>query len=302
MENSYFHRYALFVVIVLSLLCPSSKGWASSCLSVYKNSSPIEMELSAYYVLPGRAGHFETWHARGDSESKLVYEGIRREGSPALAIQREIIEDVLSLPRAAVEKYESLIEKEEHTLSHRSYGQALLKAADQGRLSGIAIKVKINGEMKIVGGISVNDGTDYLLVDKSVRVLTTDPTTPLEFLLENRKTETQEIDQLRKKGMIIYELSKYMIDESLPPHIYKAVRKQIWRWFYDNYLRPSQLGSNKVVFLFDVFSERRKDATVKTYGARVIPPESFQPRLDPPNYILISNLKSMRAGVRRIIR
>jgi hypothetical protein len=123
---------------------------------------------------------------------------------------------------------------------------------------------------------------------------------PAEILLKDKNISTDVFNEYRKKGYKIFELGKYFIDENLSPAEYNQARTEIWKWFERNYLDIFATGE-KVIFIFDVFNEKRRDSTAKYFGGQVIPEDRFTPPLVGPDFILTSDLETMREHVRALI-
>jgi hypothetical protein len=105
-------------------------------------------------------------------------------------------------------------------------------------------------------------------------------------------------------GHRVFELGGYFIDERLPPEVYRQVRKALWEWFYANYLAEGGSHSNPNkddIFMFDVFSESRRDSTIKLTDAFVLPNQAFNPPLQAPHYILSSMTGSMRRKIQALL-
>jgi hypothetical protein len=201
--------------------------------------------------------------------------------------------------------------------THRGYGDAadsreleitkkldekwMEKYSDEGRMSYVLLSIRTpNGIRR--AHLRVIDGSGNGLSDNRGSS-TPDYFVPAEHILDHRGVQTPVLDEFRRQGYRVFEVGKYFIDGDLSPRDYAAAKVELWKWFYKYFLDDGMLiGAPKIIFVFDVFNEDRRDSTIKNFGAQVLAPELFIPRLEEPNYILISDIKTMRKKVERIIK
>jgi hypothetical protein len=289
--------------LVLLLASPLSNVWATDninrCIEFY--SPPSKIEISAYVAIT-------MWHA--DIET----------GDTAYPIRTARLSDVFGgfLPRPSdfeLFEHRFINSKRGQSATHQAYGQgadshelALTKNlddrwfkeySDSGRMGYALLDIHTPAGIR-QAHLRVIDGTGSGLKP------TDEPIppgyfVPAEHLLAEKGIRTKVLDEYRRNGYRVFELGKYFIDSDLNSRDYRAARVELWKWFYRHYLVEGKLKSSKVIFVFDVFNEERRDSTIKNFGARLLSPDQFEPPLNAPNFILVSDLPTMREHVSRII-
>ncbi|MBN8536662.1 MAG: hypothetical protein J0M15_06390 [Deltaproteobacteria bacterium] len=287
------------------LALPLSNVWAAGtinwCIEFYSPVSTINIKASV--ALSKSARIIEIGDVTNESRVMLADEsgdGFSRMLANSMGLDFKYV-GPRSGQNATHKGYGDAADSRELEITKKLDEKWMEKYSVEGRMSYALLNIRTpNGlrraHLRVIdgsgNGLSQNKGNS-----------TPDYFVPAEHILDYRGVQTPILDEFRRQGYRIFEVGKYFIDGDLSPRDYAAAKVELWKWFYKYFLDEGILqGASKIIFVFDVFNEDRRDSTIKNFGAQVLAPELFIPRLEEPNYILISDIKTMRAKVERIIK
>jgi len=187
---------------------------------------------------------------------------------------------------------------------HSAYGDRLsqtektiVNSEDWGLFFRDLQKLNISFATVAADGTQKNINSTH--VGGFLRVVQTDETekSPAENILADKRIASDYFDNFRRSGYLIFEVGKFFVSKDLSPMQRKATKRELLTWFYDYFLAPGKLGTDKVIFVFDTSHPVQANLYKADYGAEVIPSENFSPPLSKTDQILIVSLATLRERV-----
>ena len=152
--------------------------------------------------------------------------------------------------------------------------------------------------------IRVYDGTDYARFGIQSKVKNSSKykyLLPTEIMFEKNNIKTDLFESYRKQGYQLFQIGKYVLDESLSSTEKKESRNAIFKWLLRNYLDPEKTLNGKVMFVINVDSAAHERTYRNAFGTVKVNPEMFNPPIQEPNSILVVDLQTLRSHLQKLI-
>jgi hypothetical protein len=282
----------IFSSAIYSPMMPTSRGLYladNHVLRTFRDFSDDSQTrgylLSLNAHLPGTPGYTYTPEYLMQMELNNIYRGFAQgldgftNGFGARATPEEI-ENIRSADRRLFG----------HLINSQRLGYAILNRSDRTSAEPFSAFIR------------VYDGTDYSWFKEPNGVkMQSSFYLPTEISMKKNNVKTDFFDGYRRKGYQIFQIGKYVLSKKLNPEERKFARREILKWLRENYLDPSKMISEKVVFIINVDSLAHAVTYKKAFGTSTVDPHLFEPPIESPNSILFVELQTLRERLEFLI-